>query len=132
VRDHTKLYIDGVWREPLRRWVRRVGRPRTGEVSGRVVLGVRTMSIWRLPRPGGCSGPFSRTSSEERIELLERIADEYERRGEDMVRAVTAELGSPLSLSRAIHVAAGLIQFRAAAQVPKTFTFTEGWRHPYS
>jgi aldehyde dehydrogenase (NAD+) len=68
---------------------------------------------------------FSRTTRQERIDLLERIADEYERRAEDMAQAVTSELGCPLPLSRAMHVAAGLIQFRAAAQSLKTFAVTE-------
>ena len=125
MRDYTKLYIDGVWREPLDGGVADLTDPATGEVSGRVALGGEADVDLAVAAAGRAFPSFSRTTREERIELLERIADEYERRGEDMAQAVTAELGCPLPLSRAMHVAAGLIQFRAAAQVLKTFAFTE-------
>jgi aldehyde dehydrogenase (NAD+) len=125
MRDNTKLYIDGAWREPLDGGVAELTDPATGEVSGRVALGSEADVELAVAAANRAFTSYSRTTREERIELLERIADEYERRGEDMAQAVTAELGCPLPLSRAMHVAAGLIQFRAAAQVLKTFAFTE-------
>lgn len=125
MRDYTKLYIDGAWREPLDGAVVDLTDPATGEVSGRVALGGESDVDLAVAAANRAFPSFSRTTRQERIDLLERIADEYERRAEDMAQAVTAELGCPLPLSRAMHVAAGLIQFRAAAQVLKTFAFTD-------
>ncbi|MEV5388330.1 aldehyde dehydrogenase family protein [Streptomyces sp. NPDC052721] len=125
MREYTKLYIDGAWREPLGGKVTELSDPATGQVSGRVALASEADVDLAVAAAGRAFLSFSRTTRQERIELLERIADEYERRAEDMAQAVTAELGCPLPLSRAMHVAAGLIQFRAAAQVLKTFAFTE-------
>lgn len=125
VRDYTKLYIDGAWREPLDGTVVDLTDPATGEVSGRVALGGEADVDLAVAAAGRAFPAFSRTTRQERIDLLERVVDEYERRAEDMAQAVTAELGCPLPLSRAMHVAAGLIQFRAAAQVLKTFAFIE-------
>ncbi|MBZ9638349.1 aldehyde dehydrogenase family protein [Streptomyces sp. PSKA30] len=125
MREHTELYIDGAWREPLDGTVIELTDPATGEVSGRVALGGEADVDLAVAAANRAFPAFSRTTRQERIELLERIADEYERRAEDMAQAVTAELGCPLPLSRARHVAAGLIQFRAAARVLKTFAFTE-------
>ncbi|MGJ6967757.1 aldehyde dehydrogenase family protein [Streptosporangium sp. G11] len=123
MREYTKLYIDGAWREPEQGTVLELTDPATGEVSGRVTLGGEADVNRAVAAARRAFVSYSRTSREERITLLERIADEYERRADDMVEAVTAELGCPRALSRGMHFAAGLIQFRAAAEVLKTFEF---------
>jgi aldehyde dehydrogenase (NAD+) len=125
MREHTELYIDGAWRQPLDGTVIDLTDPATDEVSGRVALGGEADIDLAVAAANRAFPSFSRTTRQERIDLLERIADEYERRAEDMARAVTAELGCPLPLSRSRHVTAGIIQFRAAAQVLKTFAFSE-------
>ncbi|MEV6182673.1 aldehyde dehydrogenase family protein [Streptomyces sp. NPDC052015] len=125
MREYTELYIDGAWREPLDGTVIDLTDPATGEVSGRVAQGGEADVDLAVAAASRAFPAFSWTTRQERIDLLDRIADEYEQRAEDMAQAVTAELGCPLPLSRSRHVAAGIIQFRAAAQVLKTFAFTE-------
>jgi aldehyde dehydrogenase (NAD+) len=125
MREHTELYIDGAWRQPLDGTVIDLTDPATDEVSGRVALGGEADVDLAVAAANRAFLPFSGTTRQERIDLLERIADEYERRATDMAQAVTAELGCPLPLSRSMHVAAGIIQFRAAAQALKTFAFSE-------
>ncbi|OAH14387.1 aldehyde dehydrogenase family protein [Streptomyces jeddahensis] len=125
MREHTKLYIDGVWREPVDGGVAELTDPATGEASGRVALAGTADVDLAVAAAKRAFVSYSQTTREERIELMERIADEYERRAEDMARAVTDELGSPLWLSHSMHVAAGKVQFRAAADALRTFAFTE-------
>src|SRR5699024_11666868 len=68
---------------------------------------------------------FSTTTVEERIALLHRIVEEYEKRKDDIVRTVTAELGVPLKISEKSHYHMGLEHFQQTAKELETFIFEE-------
>ena len=42
---------------------------------------------------------FRHSSVEERKQLLDRIVEEYKNRKQDIIEAITAELGAPLTVS---------------------------------
>ncbi len=42
---------------------------------------------------------WSRTSREERVAVLERVLEEYEKRADDLARAITEEMGAPAALA---------------------------------
>src|SRR5699024_1407077 len=68
---------------------------------------------------------FRHTPVKERQAMLERIADEYEKRKDDLIDTITNELGSPLKVSDQSHFSAGLNHFRTAAKTLGTFEFEE-------
>ncbi|MFF2223999.1 aldehyde dehydrogenase family protein [Streptomyces globisporus] len=116
MRQADQLYINGEWTTPVDGTAQELTAPATGQVSGRIVLGGGA-DVDRAVRAAREAFPaFSATPVAERIELLEAIGAEYARRAEDMAQAVTAELGSPISLSRTLHVPAAQSQFHHAAQ----------------
>src|SRR5699024_4117647 len=68
---------------------------------------------------------FSQTTVEERIDLLNRIASEYEKRKQDFITVITEELGSPLYMSENSHYTMGLFHFKQAAKELEKFQFEE-------
>ncbi len=99
--------------------------PATEELIGRISDGTiedlnKAVSAARAAFPS-----FSQSSKEERIELLNRIADEYEKRKNDIVEVVTEELGAPLTISEQVHYNMGLGHFRQAAKELESLEFTE-------
>ncbi|MBM7644941.1 aldehyde dehydrogenase (NAD+) [Scopulibacillus daqui] len=125
MREYLKHYINGEWIESTGTETMDVINPATEEVAGRISLGTledldRAVKAARAAFPA-----FSKTSKEERVQLLENIADEYEKRKDDFIDAITEELGSPRSMSEKVHYEMGLNHFRETARLLKDFSFTE-------
>lgn len=62
-------------------------------------------------------GPWGRASEQQRAALLRRIADELDRRFEDLVIAEVADTGKPVSQARTLDVPRGAANFRAFADL---------------
>jgi aldehyde dehydrogenase (NAD+) len=120
-----RFYIGGEWVEPLGGSRESVIDPSTGKPIGEVALGSaedvdRAVAAARAAFPS-----FSATTVAERVSLLERVIEVYQRRGEDLAQAVMSEVGSPPELARAAQVGAGLGQFASALDALKNFSFEE-------
>lgn len=125
MREAPHLYINGEWTEPVDGTVQNLTDPATGRPSGHVVLG-GSADAGRAIRAARQAFPaFSATSIAERVELLEAIGAEYARRAEDMAQAVTADLGSPISISRTLHVPSAQPQFHHAAEALGRIEFVD-------
>jgi len=57
--------------------------------------------------------------------LLDKIVAEYKNRKDDIVDAITDELGSPITVSENVHYQMGLNHFQAARDALDTFQFEE-------
>ena len=99
--------------------------PATEELIGRISDGTKEDLNKAVAAARAAFPSFSQTSKEERIELLLRIAEEYEKRKDDIVEVVTQELGAPLTISEQVHYNMGLGHFRQAAKELEGFEFTE-------
>ncbi len=62
-------------------------------------------------------GPWGRTTEQERATVLRRIADELERRFDDLVTAEVADTGKTLTQARTLDIPRGAANFRAFADV---------------
>ena len=74
-------------------------------------------------------GPWGRTSEQERATVLRRVADELERRFEDLVTAEVADTGKTLAQARTLDIPRGAANFRAYADVVAA-TGTESFTTP--
>jgi len=63
------------------------------------------------------SGPWGRTSVQERCTVLRRIADEIDRRADDLLAAEVADTGKPEAGARALDIARAAANFRVFADV---------------
>ena len=118
-----QFYIDGQWTAPsgtTRSWI---VDPATEETIGAVALGDANDVDRAVSAARRAFSSFSQASVRERLELLDSIAQHYQDRLDDLVEAVTREMGAPRTLSREDQVPAGLGQFRRAREALNGFDF---------
>jgi len=121
--DLLDFYIDGAWVRPDSRVIEAVIDPSSEQVFARIILGNERDVNRAVAAAKAAFASFSVTSREQRIELLERIIDGYQRRSEALALAVHREMGAPLSLARTAHVPAGLGHLVRALEVLKRYPF---------
>jgi len=122
--DYRRFYIDGQWVTPLEESDFEVVNPATEEVAGQISMGSAADVDRAVDAARRAFEGFSQTTREERLALLERIVAEYERRLDDMARAISEEMGAPLTaVARPMQAPAGLNHFGVATATLRTFEF---------
>jgi aldehyde dehydrogenase (NAD+) len=71
---------------------------------------------------------WGRTTKEERLGYLKALRDIYERRSDEMARAISMEMGAPIRLAKVAQAASGLSHIEAFIRVVEAFEF----EHPLS
>ena len=124
------LYIDGAWTPGDSRPVEVVD-PTTEEVTGSAPFGTPA-DVRRAvdaARQAFDHGPWPRLSVAERAAALSRLAAVYTERKEEMAQLLSAEMGSPISYSRAVQCANGLVGLFAS--LAESFPFEEERPGPF-
>ena len=116
-------YINGSWVDSTDSQVIDVINPATEEVYGQISNGTEEDLNKAVKAANQAFPSFSKTTSKERIDLLNRIVEEYEKRKDDLIQTVTKELGVPLKLSETAHYNMGMQHFKQAAKELETFQF---------
>ena len=111
MRNFTKQYINGEWVDSASGETIDVINPATEEVMGSVANG--NEEDVNKAEADKVYLEFRHSSVEERRDLLDKIVKEYENRKDDIIQAITDELGSPLSVSENVHYQMGLNHFTA-------------------
>ncbi|MGE7121557.1 aldehyde dehydrogenase family protein [Peribacillus sp. NPDC046944] len=123
--NYIQQYINGEWVDSTSTETIEVINPATEKVIGKISAGTKE-DVDRAVEAARAAFPsFSRMDIEDRIKLLENIAKEYENRKDDLVKVITEELGSPITRSEQIQYEMGLQHFKKAAELLKSFEFTE-------
>lgn len=125
MREYLKFYIGGQWVDPVEPETMETINPATEEVSGRIAMGSPADVDRAVKAARKAFASWSQTSREERLAVLQRIAEQYEKRSEDLGRAVTEEMGAPKALAGGFHVALGNGHLNTAMEVLKDFQFEE-------
>lgn len=125
MREYLKFYVDGQWVDPLEMSIVETINPATEEVSGKIALGTAADVDRAVKAARKAFTTWSETSKEERLEVLQRILAEYEKRSGDLGQAITDEMGAPKGLAQGFHVALGNGHLSTAIEVLKSFEFEE-------
>jgi aldehyde dehydrogenase (NAD+) len=125
MREYLKFYIDGQWVDPAERKTAETINPATEEVSGKIALGSAADVDKAVKAARKAFATWSRTTREQRLEVLQRILEEYQARVKDLAAAITAEMGAPASLANGFQVGLGLGHLTTAIEVLKSFHFEE-------
>ena len=125
MREYMKFYIDGQWVDPVAPKSLDVINPATEEVCGHISAGSAADVDKAVAAARKAFETFSQTSREERIDLLERIQAEYQKRFGDIAKAITEEMGAPASLAQRAQAPIGIAHIATGIQVLKTFQFEE-------
>ncbi|MGH3676401.1 MAG: aldehyde dehydrogenase family protein [Mycobacterium sp.] len=125
MREYLKFYIDGQWVDPVEPKTLDVDNPTTEQVSGQISLGSAADVDKAVKAARRAFASYSETSREERLDLLQAILAEYQKRAGDLGDAVNEEMGAPPSLAAGAQVALGLGHLANAIDVLKNFPFEE-------
>ncbi|RAK58163.1 aldehyde dehydrogenase family protein [Phenylobacterium deserti] len=125
MRESLKFFIDGEWVEPAELKTLDVINPATEEVCGRIALGGAADVDRAVQAARKAFASWSQTSREERLDILQRIVAEYQKRFGVLAAAVTEEMGAPASLAQRAQVPIGMAHLATAAEILKTFKFEE-------
>ncbi len=125
MREYTKFYIDGQWVDPVEPKLLDVINPATEDVAGHISLGSAADVDKAVKAARKAFAAWSQSSREERIDVMERIIAEYQKRYEDMAKAITEEMGAPSWLSQRAQAAMGIGHLQTAVAVLKDYKFEE-------
>jgi aldehyde dehydrogenase (NAD+) len=125
MREYLKFYIDGQWVDPVRPNTLDVDNPRTEQVSGKISNGSAADVDAAVRAARRAFASWSQTSREERLDVLQAMLAEYQKRAADLADAVSEEMGAPPSLAAGPQVNLGLGHLATAIDVLKNYEFEE-------
>ena len=125
MREYLKFYINGEWVDPLQATSLDVINPANEEVCARISLGSEADVDRAVSAAREAFETFGVSSREERLALLERCIEVYERRYQEMADAIRLEMGAPKGLAENAQAHAGLGHLQQAAEVLRDFEFEE-------
>ena len=120
----TKFYIDGAWVAPSSSERLDVINPATEEVVTQIALGSEKDAELAIAAARKAFDSWSRTTKQERLDVLNAIIAAYQKRMGDLAAAVTAEMGAPAMLAAKAQVPAALGHLMTAAKVLESYEFT--------
>jgi len=124
--DNTKkFYIGGQWVLPNGQETLQVLNPATEQPIAEIAMGTEHDVNLAVASAQKAFQSFSRTSVKERIELLEQVVAQYQRRLDDIAAACCSEMGAPIGLAKAAQAPAGLGHFMATLEALRSYQFEE-------
>ena len=125
MREYLKFYIDGEWVDPVEPKTLDVDNPTTEQVSGKIAIGAAADVDKAVKAARKAFATWSVSSREERLDLLQAILAEYQKRSADLGEAVSEEMGAPPSLGSGVQVYLGLGHLNNAIDALKNYSFEE-------
>jgi aldehyde dehydrogenase (NAD+) len=123
--NHQKFYIDGAWVDPVVPAALDVINPATEEAYTRISLGSKADVDKAVAAAKAAFATFSKTPREERLALLKKILEIYNERFEDIARAVSDEMGAPMSFALEAQAWAGRAHMEATIAAFESYEFSE-------
>ncbi|WP_407553907.1 aldehyde dehydrogenase family protein [Streptomyces sp. Pv4-95] len=125
MKQHDAMYIDGSWRPAAGSGTIDVVNPADGQVIAAVPAG-SAQDVDAAVRAARAALPaWAATSPAERAGLLTALRDQLAARAEEIAETVTAELGSPLAFSTAVHAGVPVAVCGSYAELARSYAFEE-------
>ena len=125
MRENRQFYINGEWVDPVSPNSFDVINPATEEVCGHISMGSDADVDKAVAAAKAAFQTFSRTSTQERIELLESCIAVYKKYYLDIADAIRQEMGAPHTLATTAQAYTGQGHLEEALRVLRTFEFEE-------
>ncbi len=121
---HEKqFYIDGQWVDPITPRLLDVIDPSTEEAYTQISIGSAADVDKAVAAAQRALVGFGRSTRQERIDLLQSILAEYNKRRNDVGDAISREMGAPLQFARDIQAGRGTAHLERMIEVLKTYPF---------
>ena len=125
MRENRQFYMNGEWVDPVSPNSFDVINPATEEVCGHISMGSEADVDKAVAAAKAAFETFSRTSTQERIELLESCIAVYKKYYLDIADAIREEMGAPHTLATTAQAYTGQGHLEEALRVLRTFEFEE-------
>ena len=121
---HEKqFYIDGAWVDPIKPRLLDVIDPSTEEAYTQIAIGSAADVDKAVAAAQRALISFGRSTRQQRIELLQSILTEYNKRRNDVGDAISREMGAPLAFAREVQAGRGTAHIERMIEVLKTYPF---------
>ena len=118
------FYIGGEWVAPAPgAGTHAIVDPSTEQAIGQVAMGTAQDVDRAVSAARAAFTEWSQTTREDRLVLLNRLAEIYQRRLPEMAAAITLEMGAPTWLATQYQAGIGLVQIRQAIAALRDFEF---------
>ena len=124
-----QLYIDGKWIDSLGKGSIDVINPATEEIIGRVPVGSTKDVDKAVAAAKSAFDSWSKSSVEERIELLNALSNAFKERGEELAQTITSEVGTPIGYSRVAMVGTPRVVSRSYAKILEDYVWEKEIRN---
>ncbi|MEE9906551.1 aldehyde dehydrogenase family protein [Brucella intermedia] len=121
----TDFYIDGAWRAPVEAKSIEVINPANEKPYAVISAGSAKDIDLAVAAARKAFPSWSETSAANRIGYIRRLVEIYEARLEEMAKAISLEMGAPITLARESQAAAGLSHTKAFIAAFENFEFEE-------
>ncbi|WP_261717926.1 aldehyde dehydrogenase family protein [Streptomyces sp. FZ201] len=125
MKAHDGFYIDGAWRPAVGRDPIDVIDPAAEQVIGQVPAGTAEDVDTAVRAARAALPAWAATPPVERAARLAALRDVLTARKDEIAETVTAELGSPLNFSQAVHAAVPIAVAASYAELAATHSFEE-------
>tara|TARA_A100000164_G_scaffold351041_1_gene355425 strand:+ start:641 stop:2068 length:1428 start_codon:yes stop_codon:yes gene_type:complete len=125
MQEYLKFYIDGEWVDPISPSTLEVINPANEQPFAVISMGGAGDVEKAVSAAKVAFESYSQTPVSDRIDLLGGILSEYTKRYDDLVEAITTEMGAPTYLSKAAQAATGQGHFSSILEVLKKYEFEE-------
>lgn len=121
--DKRKFYINGEWVDPAKANDFEVINPSTEEACAVISLGSEADTNAAVKAANDAFDSWAETPREERIALIEKLAEIYDARNEEMGQAISAEMGAPISMAKTAQSGSGSFHIKNFIRAFKKFEF---------
>lgn len=125
MKQATQFYINGQWVDPIEERQIDVINPATEQPVAKISMAGAEDVNKAVAAAKAAFPSYSQTSREERVALMEKLAEIYKERYNDMAEAIKLEMGAPDGFSKKAQAATGLGHISTAAHILKTYEFEE-------
>ena len=119
--EKREFYINGEWTAPQAGTDLEVINPSNEEPCATISLGGEADTNAAVAAAKAAFPGWAATPKAERIAIVEKILEIYERRGEEMARTISMEMGAPISMAMQQQAPAGFGHTKNFLRAFKTF-----------
>jgi aldehyde dehydrogenase (NAD+) len=123
MRDYRQVYTDGAWVDPQGGDAIEVISPVTERPVGQIASATAADVDRAVEAARRAFRSFSRTTRQQRIDLLGSVLASFANRQQDLADALVEELGAPAKFAKDLHVGTGFLHLQTGIEALKTYAF---------
>ena len=121
--EKRQFYINGAWVDPIEGADHHVIDPSTEEPCAVISMGGQADADAAVAAAKAAFPAWMNTPVEERIALVEKFLEVYQRRNDEMGEAISLEMGAPIDMAKASQAGAGSYHAANFLRAAKKFDF---------